>query len=100
MPSSMSRKRARVIMRDGPSCFWCGVVTSNRHRDGKGPERPDDSTLDHIIPKRAGGSHGVNNFVLSCRRCNSSRNDRPAEDYLREAIECRPSPTTDQGSAG
>lgn len=39
------------------------------------PERISTTrfTVDHIIPKSLGGSDGVDNLALACRRCNERR---------------------------
>lgn len=64
------RRRALLEMaleeRDGPDCFYCGRDRSNgrdlwiRH-------------IDHVVPKRLGGSDGIDNLVFACDRCNLTK---------------------------
>lgn len=43
----------------GSSCAYCGAS--------------EDITLDHVIPLKRGGTHGIGNIVAACRTCNSSK---------------------------
>ena len=43
-------------------CYWCGRTV-----------RPEDRTLDHIIPISRGGADDVLNLCCACRDCNSSK---------------------------
>ena len=73
--------RARVYARDGQACVHCG--------------RDSDLTLDHIVPRAAGGTNAVTNLVTACRRCNSSRQcDRfpPADEARLFALAAEPLP--------
>ena len=45
-----------------PNCFYCKEKLDNIN-----------FSIDHIHPKNKGGSNGVNNLRLICRRCNSSK---------------------------
>ena len=38
---------------------------------------PDAASVDHIIPKSEGGRNTIDNIVVACRQCNSSRGSRP-----------------------
>lgn len=55
--------RKNIIKRDGHVCQYCG--------DKKGP-----MTVDHIVPKRLGGSDTWENMVCACERCNNRKGDR------------------------
>lgn len=55
-----------MYARDGWGCRYCGVVTSQRH----GTER---RTIDHVFPRSRGGTTVVENLVVSCERCNSTK---------------------------
>lgn len=57
--------RRAVFARDGWACQYCGAAAEN---------------LDHVIPRSRGGEHTWDNVVASCRRCNSRKENRLAEE--------------------
>lgn len=63
--------RARIYLRDGHRCVWCRYA----------PEPGEKLTLDHVIPRSAGGSNRYWNLVSACHACNSHRGDTPAADF-------------------
>lgn len=56
--------RAAVIARDGTVCRWCGADCSAA------------PTVDHLIPRKHGGSNHMDNLIVACRKCNYSRGSR------------------------
>lgn len=54
-----ARKRA-LIARDGSICHYCGIAS-------------DVLTLDHIVPRSAGGANAMSNLCLACQPCNRER---------------------------
>jgi len=52
--------RQRVFARDSHTCQYCGKKT---------PEL----TLDHVIPRHAGGEHSWENVVSACKACNQRK---------------------------
>lgn len=66
-------KRLAIYIRDGFRCAYCG-------RDLKDAD-PSEVTLDHLLPRVAGGSNQATNLITACRSCNSSRQDTPWIDY-------------------
>lgn len=64
---------AALQNRDGYDCYYCEAMLDDENR-----------TVDHVIPQRIGKEkgyssaeiHGIDNLVLSCRRCNSKKADR------------------------
>jgi 5-methylcytosine-specific restriction endonuclease McrA len=55
-------RRSYLAGRDGDRCFYClksGIVL----------------TVDHVIPVARGGRSTLDNLVLACTRCNSSKRD-------------------------
>lgn len=63
--------RVIVYNRDGWMCYLCGVrvVSSKTYR-------PDQATLDHIIPLSAGGPHTYDNVMTCCHRCNTNKSNK------------------------
>lgn len=59
-----------IYKRDGFKCVSCGckVVKSDTYR-------PDQATIDHVIPMSKGGSHTIDNIVTMCHTCNSIKRD-------------------------
>ncbi len=57
--------RRAVFARDDWVCQYCGAPAEN---------------LDHVVPRSRGGEHTWENVVASCRRCNSKKENRLAED--------------------
>lgn len=60
--------RKNVWVRDEGKCQYCGVKVS-----------PDDYTLDHVIPKKRGGSTSWLNVVTCCYSCNQRKGDKPLD---------------------
>ena len=50
-------QRERVFMRDGRFCQICGIDEGEMH-------------IDHIIPRKAGGDHSLDNLRVLCKSCN------------------------------
>lgn len=66
-------KRLSIYLRDRFGCGYCGRDLTDA--------APADVTLDHLLPRSAGGTNDATNLVTACRGCNSSRQDRPWLDY-------------------
>ena len=49
--------RARVLARDRQECQWCGLAATD---------------VDHIRPKRLGGSDDMDNLRALCRECHKA----------------------------
>jgi 5-methylcytosine-specific restriction endonuclease McrA len=63
--------RARVL--DGAThCTWCGIGIS----DDLPPSHPQKATVDHLLPRVAGGTDTVDNLVPACFKCNTMRGAR------------------------
>lgn len=50
-------QRDRVFMRDGRVCQICGTDEGEMH-------------IDHIIPRKSGGTHDLDNLRVLCKSCN------------------------------
>jgi len=51
-------QRIRVLKRDGYICAYCGG---------------DATQVDHVIPRKVGGGHDLDNLVACCAPCNSAK---------------------------
>jgi 5-methylcytosine-specific restriction endonuclease McrA len=59
--------RARILLRDGAECFWCGM---------------DADTVDHVIPVAKGGTDDPENLVAACRKCNFAKQDKLPDEFI------------------
>jgi len=65
--------RHSVLARDQYTCQYCGVK-------GK------DLTIDHVLPRWAGGPHTWDSLVACCRRCNLKKGDKtPQQAHMKLA---------------
>ena len=56
--------RRTIFARDDYTCQYCGY-------------RGKQLTVDHVVPKRLGGSDDWENLVTCCRKCNLKKGDKP-----------------------
>ncbi len=63
--------RARIYARDKHRCVWCQRKVGGALR----------ATLDHVIPRVAGGSNRYWNLVTACPGCNFFRRHTPPADF-------------------
>jgi len=61
--------REKVFARDPPFCVWCNDKLGNWRSE-------NPFSVDHIVPRSKGGLFCLENLVLSCKPCNSSRGNR------------------------
>ena len=57
--------RTNLYLRDMYQCQYCSDVFESK-----------DLTIDHVIPKSAGGFYGWENCVTACRTCNSKKGSK------------------------
>ena len=55
-----------VYNRDHATCQYCGIAVD-----------ANEFTIDHIIPKSAGGKTSWDNIVTCCKHCNSYKGSKP-----------------------
>lgn len=63
--------RHSILARDNYTCQYCGA-------------RGRDLTLDHVIPRWAGGPQTWDNLVACCRKCNLKKGDKtPQQAHMK-----------------
>ena len=65
----MQPTRKNVLRRDRFECMYCGKELALA-----------TCTLDHVHPTSKGGPHEWRNLVSSCKKCNSRKGDRSAQE--------------------
>jgi len=75
------RKQAKLRFRDsilvawGYCCAYCGEML-NEH----------NTTLDHVVPRHAGGLTERRNLIAACFGCNSNKSGREWKEWFRSRI--------------
>ncbi len=78
-----NRQRRRDLFAKNPNCPVCGRGMVLKFRGKKAPNTL--ATIDHIIPRTAGGSDQEENLQLICRKCNLKKDSRtPDEQAAKE----------------
>lgn len=72
--------RLRLYARDGWRCVWCKATVGYI---GRGAKASHVVTLDHVIPRSAGGTDTPSNLVTACMHCNRVRGNLSAVDFAR-----------------
>jgi 5-methylcytosine-specific restriction endonuclease McrA len=97
MSIAPSRKRnllLRLHARENGRCFYCDRHVNLHTVETCSTRWPDPraATLDHVMPRAAGGGNTFDNMVLACFECNNRRGDMSAFDFLaglqQEAVTC------------
>jgi hypothetical protein len=94
----MASKREELWRKQGGLCFYCERVMTKTHE----PRNKSDgwaltcasSTLDHKVPRVAGGGNEIANLCLACFRCNSLKGDMDWVAFI-TLWEGRPMPEID-----
>lgn len=70
MSKKINRKTlVEVFFIHGFTCAYCGLKTK-------------DITLDHVLPKKFGGTNNSNNLVPSCLSCNQLKGDLLLTEFI------------------
>lgn len=70
----VARLAAAVVEMYGPTCWLCGGAI-----DLEAPRRsPAGLSVDHVVPRSAGGGHDLANLRPAHYLCNLKRGNRPA----------------------
>lgn len=73
------KRRLALYLRDGMACVYCGAKVED-----------EDGTLlslDHLTPDSKGGGNESTNLVTCCKKCNSSRGNRPVATFCKSVAE-------------
>jgi 5-methylcytosine-specific restriction endonuclease McrA len=65
-------QRQRVFKRDGHVCAYCGIDEGVMH-------------IDHIIPRKVGGDHAMENLQVLCKSCNQAKAAKSEGVFLAQA---------------
>jgi 5-methylcytosine-specific restriction endonuclease McrA len=68
--------RKNIIKRDGGRCMYCG-------------SREGAMTVDHVVPKKYGGTDTWENLVCACLKCNNKKGNRTPEEANMKLM-CKP----------
>jgi 5-methylcytosine-specific restriction endonuclease McrA len=71
------KRRLAIYLRDGMACCYCGAKVE----DGA------QLSLDHLTPDSKGGGNESTNLVTCCKKCNSSRGNRPVATFAKAVAE-------------
>jgi 5-methylcytosine-specific restriction endonuclease McrA len=67
--------RAAIMLRDAHTCQYCGITP------GRG-----NLTVDHVLPRSRGGTHGWENLVTACKPCNQKKGSSTPEEAMMRLI--------------
>jgi hypothetical protein len=68
--STITDRKKRVLLRDWFTCMYC-LRRPKRHY----------ITVDHVLPKRLGGTNEQTNLVTSCLECNTVKGCSFSEEH-------------------
>lgn len=74
--------RLMIFSRDRLLCHYCGQLCEMVANPAHQP--PETATIDHVVP---GGGDMASNLVTACKRCNSAKRDRTADQYRAWLVE-------------
>ena len=79
-------KRLAIYLRDGFLCAYC----LRNLADAPANQR----TIDHVIPVKLGGTNHEDNLCLACKKCNDTKQDRSAWEFLARDLQPTNATTT------
>lgn len=74
-PSDLRQDYRRILWTRHPFCRFCGNRVSWRN-----------STLDHLLPRRRGGTDDRSNLRLACRQCNRTKGCRTPREWALDIL--------------
>lgn len=69
-------KRGVLSEAQNHRCAYCGIRMTDA------PLTHDEGTIDHYVPKAAGGAPVWSNEIMACRLCNNARGAMYADHYF------------------
>ena len=67
---ALKYSRSNVYLRDD---FTCQLQSTRRCKEAGGKVKLTELTLDHVVPRSAGGKTSWTNVCASCKECNSEK---------------------------
>lgn len=67
--SAISKFEIKKIIDSYKNCYWCNCELNGKYH------------IDHYIPLSKGGEHSIENIVISCPKCNLSKNAKNPYEY-------------------
>ena len=81
------RERARKLRK---SDWWRARIAEGHCHYCQKKFKPEELTMDHVVPVARGGTSTRGNVVPACRACNAAKKlETPAESLMRELEENR-----------
>jgi 5-methylcytosine-specific restriction protein A len=85
--SEAHQKREKAKARElRQSAWWKGQLGQGRCYHCEGQFRPDDLTMDHLIPIVRGGKSDKKNCVTSCKDCNTKKGYKTRAELAMEDL--------------
>lgn len=72
---AINPEEIQALLDSARACAYCGAPFESM------PFFEDDRTIDHVIPLLRGGEHVIENVVVCCRSCNSSKGARTLDEW-------------------
>ena len=66
-----------IFIRDDYQCKGCGVIVVRSKR-----YKPNQATIDHMIPLSRGGTHTRDNLITLCHQCNSEKGNKTWNEWV------------------
>ena len=68
--SCLSVEKIKEIIDNTKKCYWCGSLL-----------KKGDVHIDHYTPLSKGGTHTIENIVVSCPKCNLSKGNKDPYEF-------------------
>ena len=70
-PRGRRNRLKTLIVRDGASCWYCGLETFVLDTDAAKADPARAATVEEVCPRQIGGPNHLHNQVVACSKCNS-----------------------------